>query len=145
MNRDSRKSDAPKLLMDFVPRAVPDGTVSHGVNEEEGQMAATYEDAALVVQLVRWGTEMGLEEAGRALFADEFDAEAASVDDSPVGKMLAFGETVSTLVKHGILDKDLILDLWAVQAAWDRVGPAARRERERLGEPRFCENFEALV
>jgi hypothetical protein len=108
-------------------------------------MAATYEDAALIVELVRWGTEMGLDDAGRVLFADEFDAETASVRDAPVGKMLAFGETVGTLVKHGILDRALVLDLWAVQASWSRVGPAGRRERERMGEPRIYENFEALA
>jgi hypothetical protein len=106
-------------------------------------MSATHNDAALVVQLVRWGTEMGLEEAMGHLFANDFDAEAVSVNDSSVRKMLTFGETVATLVKHGILDKDLVDDLWWAQGAWARVGPAALRERERLGEPRLFENFEA--
>jgi len=108
-------------------------------------MVATYEDAQLVLQLVRWGTEMGLDEAAHALFADGFDANAASTDHAAVRKMLVFGETIGTLVKNGILDKSLVQDLWWVDGIWDRVGPAARRERERLGEPRLYENFDALA
>jgi hypothetical protein len=106
-------------------------------------MSATHNDAVLVVELVRWGTEMGLVEATGALFASDFDPEAASANDSSVRKMLTFGETVSTLVKHGVLNKELVDDLWWAPGAWARVGPAALRERERLGEPRLYENFEA--
>ena len=108
-------------------------------------MPATYDDAALIVQLVRWGTEMGLDEASTALFSDGFDAASASVNDPPVRKMLTFGETVATLVKNGVLDKRLVLDLWWVQGAWARVAPAARRERERLEQPRLYENVEELA
>ena len=108
-------------------------------------MPATYDDAAILMQIVRWGTEMGLEEAGQYIFSEEFDARMASTDDLPVGKMLAFGETISALVKHGILDKALVLDLYWIPGTWARVGPAALRERERLGEPRLYENYEALA
>jgi len=108
-------------------------------------MAATYDDAALIMQIVRWGTEMGIDDAGQAVFAEDFDARAASADDSPVGKLLSFFETISTLVKHDILDKDLVLDLWWLPGTWGRVGPAALRERERIGEPRLYENYEALA
>ena len=96
-------------------------------------MPATHNDAVLVVQLVRWGTEIGLVEATGAL----------SANDSSVSKMLTFGETVATLVKHGVLNKELVDDLWWAPGAWAQVGPAALRERERLGEPRLYENFEA--
>ncbi|HVA04124.1 MAG TPA: DUF4760 domain-containing protein [Acidimicrobiales bacterium] len=108
-------------------------------------MVANYEDAGLVLQIVRWGTEMGLDEATHALFADGFDPESVSTDNESVRKMLTFGETVATLVKHGILDKALVEDLWWVDGAWGRVGPAARQARERLSEPRLYENFEALA
>jgi hypothetical protein len=108
-------------------------------------MPATYDDAALILQLVRWGTEMGIDDAGQAVFASDFDVRAASADDSPVGKLLSFYETVGALVKHDILDKDLVLDLWWVKGTWDRVGPAALKERERIGEPRLYENYEALA
>ena len=108
-------------------------------------MPATYDDAALIVQLVRWGTEMKLDEAAGALFADEFDADMASVNDPPVRKSLMFGETVATLVQNGVLDKRLVLDMWSVRGSWERVAPAARRERERLEQPRLYENMEALA
>jgi hypothetical protein len=111
----------------------------------EDQMPATYEDAALIMQIVRWGTELGLEEAGHALFVEGFEPEEATVEDAAVGKILAFGETISTLVKHEILDKDLLLDLWSVAGTWARVGPAAIRERKRIGEPRLYENYEWLA
>jgi hypothetical protein len=97
------------------------------------------------MQIVRWGTELGLEEAGHALFVDGFDPEEATVDDAAVGRILAFGETIGTLVKHQILDKELVLDLWSVAGTWGRVGPAAIRERERIGEPRLYENYEWLA
>ena len=108
-------------------------------------MAATNEDAVLVVQIVRWGTEMQLDEAVAELFADGFDPESASVDTPAVRKILSFGETVGTLVKQGLLNRDLVLDLWWVQGIWARVGPAAMRQREKFGEPRLYENIEALA
>jgi hypothetical protein len=108
-------------------------------------MVATYDDAALVVQLVRWGTELGLSDAAHILLSDDFNPATASTDDIAVRKMLEFGEVVGTLVKQNILNKDLVLDLWWVNGAWERVKPAAERDRERLGEARLHENFEALA
>jgi len=106
---------------------------------------ATPEDGALVVQLVRWGTEMGLDEAMHALFSDGFDPEKVSIDEAPVRKALTFGETVATLVKHDALSRELVQDMWWLSGIWARVGPSALRERKRLGEPRLYENFEALA
>ena len=108
-------------------------------------MPATYDDANLVVQILRWGADIGLDEATGALFADGFDPEGADAHDPSVRTMLQFGEVVGTLVKQGVLDRGLVLDLWWISGSWARVGPAARRERERLDEPRLYENFEALA
>lgn len=108
-------------------------------------MVATYEDAQLVVQLLRWGTELGLDDAARVIFADGFDKESAQASDPEVRKLLTFGEAVGTLVKQGILNRELVHDLWWSKGAWGRVGAAALRERERLSEPRLFENFEALA
>ncbi len=108
-------------------------------------MPATYDDANLVIQIVRWGTEMGLTDAVVALLADEFDPETASTDDPSVLKVLNFGEVVGTLVNQGVLDRGLVLDMWWMAGLWTRVGPAARRQREHLGEPRLSENFEKLA
>lgn len=114
-------------------------------SQRNEKMVASHEDAALILQIVRWGTEIGIEKATRELFADSFDAASVSVDHPSVRTILVFGETIATLVKHGVLDKELVTDLWWVDGVWARVGPAARRERERLGESRFYANFEALA
>jgi hypothetical protein len=108
-------------------------------------MVATYDDAALVVQLVRWGTELGLSDAVHTLLSEAFDPSVASTNDVAVRKVLEFGEVVGTLVKQNVLNKDLVLDLWWAAGAWGRVKIAAEHERERLGEPRLHENFEALA
>jgi hypothetical protein len=108
-------------------------------------MPATYDDAALAVQLARWGTELGLEDAVQAIFSDAFDPARGSLDEAPVRNMLSFGEVVGTLVKQGVFDRGLALDLWWVEGMWARLGPAAERERDRLGEPRLFENIEALA
>jgi hypothetical protein len=108
-------------------------------------MTATYEDAGLIMQIARWGTEMGLEAAMAVIWAEDFDAETASFSEEAIGKVAAFGEFVGTFVKHGILDEALVLDTWWLQGLWARVGPAAIRDRERMGEPRLFENFEAVA
>lgn len=70
--------------------------------------------------------------------------ENANANDPDIRKALNFGETIGTFVKQKVLDRDLVLDLFAVQSSWRRVGPAALRERQRLNEPQLHENFEAL-
>src|SRR5919199_5651956 len=108
-------------------------------------MMASKEDGVLIVQLLQWAAQINLMEAANAVFSDEFDTEKATASDQEVGTLLEFGEAVGTLVKHGLLNRELVLDMWAVPMTWDRVASAARRERERLGEPAFYENFQALA
>jgi hypothetical protein len=108
-------------------------------------MAATHDDAVLMVQLMRWGSEMGFDDALRVIFAEDFDPDSEPMDDPAVAKILYFGETVATLVKHQLLDENLLKDLLWVEGIWSKVGPHARKARERDGEPRLYENFEALV
>ena len=109
------------------------------------QTSATHEDAMLIVQLLRWGNEMGLEDAFRTIFAEDFDPETEPMDSPAVGKVLTFGETIATLVKHGTLDRGLLIDLLWVEGIWAKVEPHARRARDREDEPRLYENFEALA
>ncbi len=59
--------------------------------------------------------------------------------------MLMFFETNGTFTKQGLLDRALLLDLWWVSGMWAQIGPAAIRQREKVGEPRLFENFEALA
>jgi hypothetical protein len=108
-------------------------------------MPATYDDANLVMQIVRWGTEIGLTDAVLTVLADEFDPETASTDNRSVQKVLNFGEVVGTFVNQGVLDRGLVTDMWWMEGLWSRVGPAAKRQREHLGEPRLSENFEKLA
>lgn len=108
-------------------------------------MPATYDDANLAMQIVRWSGEMGLSDAVTAVFSDDFDPEAADTDDPSVLKILQFGEVIGTFVKQGVLDHGLVTDMWWVEGLWARVAPAAHAQRERLGEPRLFENFEKLA
>ncbi|MDX6298110.1 MAG: hypothetical protein QOI51_1967 [Nocardioidaceae bacterium] len=102
-------------------------------------------DAALLVQLAQWGTAMGIEDATVAVFADDFEPEAASAEDAQVTRLLTWAETVGTLTKNGLLDTDLVLDWFWVSGLWERVGPAALRLRDKLGSPELYVNFEALA
>jgi hypothetical protein len=103
------------------------------------------EDAALMLQLAQWGAMMNIEEALQTIWSDDFDPEAASVDDPLVNRLLMWGETIGTLTKNQLIDTDLVLDwLWAA-GLWGRVGPAAKKQREKFGVPEIYENFEALA
>lgn len=106
---------------------------------------ASREDAALLVQLAQWGSTMGIEEAQQAVWSDTFDPEKATADDVLVSRALAWGETIGTLTKNGLLDTDLVLDWLWVAGMWSRVGPAALKLRDKHGVPELFENFEALA
>jgi hypothetical protein len=108
-------------------------------------MAGSREDAALIVELAKWGSMIGLPEASRSVFSDDFDAESAEALDPHVQTMLVFHETVGTLVKNDLLDRDLVLDWLWVSGAWDRVGKAALEARAHAGTSALWENFEALA
>jgi hypothetical protein len=106
----------------------------------------TRDDAQLLVQLAQWGTALGAEKALRDVFAADFDPDTADpLEDDAVRTLLFFGESIGTLTKHGLLSAELVADWLWVEGVWARVGPAAHRQRERLGEPRLYENFEALA
>ncbi len=89
--------------------------------------------------MIELGPSMG------AIFDEDFDPETAAVGDEPVRTVLVFAETVGTLVKNGLLDRELVRDWVWVDGMWARVGPAAARARDSFGEPALYENFEALT
>jgi hypothetical protein len=106
----------------------------------------THEDAKLMIQIAQWGTSLGTDEAMARIFAEDFDPAAAdAMDDDGVRKLLVFGESIGTLTKYGLLSTQLVNDWLWLEGLWARVGPAAMRMRERHGEPRLWENFEALA
>ena len=106
---------------------------------------ADRQDGALLVQLAQWGSAMGIEEAMHAVWADDFDPETASAEDTLVSRLLTWGETIGTLTKNGLIDTDLVLDWMWVAGVWARVAPAARKSRDKYGNPQLGENFEALA
>jgi hypothetical protein len=108
-------------------------------------MAGTNDDAVLVVELAKWGAMSDVGEALGSIFADDFDPAAATINDPPVRTVLNFFETVATLVKNDLLNRELVYDWLWVAGPWDRVGPAAMRFRESAGAPALYENFEALA
>jgi hypothetical protein len=108
-------------------------------------MAGTAEDARLLVQLAQWGAMMGLTDAFAIVFDEQFDPETATTNDEGVRIVVYFAETVGTLVKNDLLNRELLLDWLSVASAWERVGPAALRAREEYGVPQLYENFEALA
>lgn len=108
--------------------------------------APTRDDALMMVQLARWSTELGVQDAIPRILAETFDPNTADMlSDDAVRTLLLFGESIGTLVKHDLLSAELVHDWIWVQGIWDRVGPAAIRQREKFGEPRLYENFEALA
>jgi hypothetical protein len=108
-------------------------------------MAGTREDGMMVVELAKWGSMIGLAEAARAIFSEGFDPDAVEASDKHVQAILMFNETIGTLVKNDLLDRELVYDWLWVSGTWDRVGPAALRAREKAGVAALYENFEALA
>ena len=108
-------------------------------------MAGDREDALLMVELAKWSAMIGVPEATRKVFADDFDPEGADARDPEVHTLLLFNETVGTLVKNGLFNRDLVYDWLWVSGVWARVGPAAKRARDETGAAELYENFEALA
>jgi hypothetical protein len=108
-------------------------------------MAANHDDAMLLVELAKWGAMIDLGEASRKIFADDFDPDGVEVGDPAVQAHLVFNETVGTLVKNGLLDRELVYDWLWVSGTWNRVGPAAKRARDKAGVPQLFANYEALA
>lgn len=106
---------------------------------------ATKEDAALMMQIMQWGTSAGAMEAMVSLIGPDYDPDNAAATDKDVFTTLMMGETIGTFVKQGVLDAGLVYDLWAPAMLWSRVGAAALKQREQFGEPRLWENFEGLA
>jgi len=108
-------------------------------------MAGSREDATLIVELAKWGSMIGLDEASRLIWSEDFDPDAAEATDRPIQAQLMFYETIGTFVRNELLDRDLVYDWLWVEGVWGRVGPAAKRAREKAGVPQLYENFESLA
>src|ERR1700740_891074 len=70
----------------------PAYTATASRRTEEPMATPTRDDALLMVQLARWGTELGLEDAIAQILADDFDPDDADVlTDQPVRSFLCDG------------------------------------------------------
>jgi hypothetical protein len=108
-------------------------------------MAGSHDDAMLMVELAKWGSMIGLADASRTIFADDFDPDAVEIFDASIQPLLVFHETIGTLVKNGLFDRDLVYDWLWVAGSWERVAPAVSRAREQAGVAALYENYEALA
>jgi hypothetical protein len=108
-------------------------------------MSDPYQEATLIIELARWGTEMGLDDALSEVFNENFDPESANLDDANVRTIITFFEIVGSLVKRGALAGDFVNDVWWVAGIWPRVQRHAMAAREGSGEPRLYENMEMLA
>lgn len=65
----------------------------------------------------------------------------------PVRKVCTFMETFGTLVKNGIIDRNIACDLWGyvVLQNWEVVAPFVVNRRVAVNNPSIFENFEYLA
>jgi hypothetical protein len=115
---------------------------------------ATREDASTMLQLARLAAEMKVGAGMDVLWHDDFPTDPHKIDERfPIGSkgrryldaLCVWYETVGTLVKNGLFDRDLCNDWVAVTVVWDRIRPLALGERAKVGDPRLWQNFELLA
>jgi hypothetical protein len=108
-------------------------------------MTETQEEARLMIELSRWGTDMGLEEALAALFVPETETSTGDDGDPNVRKVLWFFEFVGALVKRDAISLAFVRDVWWVDGIWPLVKDHVLQAREGSGETSLYEHFEAMV
>ncbi len=115
--------------------------------------APTHDDAELVVELARWGSQAGMAAArgfvmGARLpksyrqFKRRF--KAGSREIGYLHGFAGYYETIATLVRNGVLSEDLVHDWLAIDFAWKRGAALMAGGREETS-PAMYENFEWLA
>src|SRR4051812_998535 len=92
-------------------------------SQSKSASGATRDDAMLLVELAQWGSMLNLGGASKVIFSDDFDPDSADAYDDPIQATLMFYETIGTLVKNGLLNRELVLDWLWVTGSWERVAP----------------------
>ena len=114
----------------------------------------TFQDASIMLQLAQWGAASGLPKALSFLWSDSFVADyKAFVDKYPSGteeyshatQICGWFETLGTLFKHDLFNRELLFDWLLVSGVWERIGGFALGLRQQANEPRLYENFEAMA
>jgi hypothetical protein len=108
-------------------------------------MTQTQEEARLMIELSRWGTDMGLEEALAAPFVPDAVTNSADDGDPNVRKVLWFFEFVGALVKRDAISLEFVRDVWWIDGIWPLVSDHVMQAREGSGESSLYEHFEAMV
>ena len=115
-------------------------------------MAATKEDAQLVVQLAQLGGQMSDPKARGFIWGDSFVSDAKGFFEkyppgtdewNYVSGVAAWYETIETIWKHGLLDEELLFDWLWVAGMWKRLSPILVAMREST--PALWANFEAMA
>jgi hypothetical protein len=115
-------------------------------------MAGTKEDAHLLIDLARLGTQMVDPKARGWIWGEAFVSDPeefwekhppGTVEFDYVSGMAAWFETIGTIWKHGLLDEELLFDWLYISGLWDRLGPILVTMREST--PQLWENFEAMA
>ena len=115
----------------------------------------TQADAQLMLQLAQL-SQTPLMERGQALLWkhrptgglswEEFQRlDVESADYGGVMAVLKWHETIGTLVKQGLLNRELVLDWLWVSGTWELCSSIALGQRADTGVPQMWENFEALA
>ena len=115
---------------------------------------ATKADAELIIAMQQVDALSGANEGFRLLRS--FDSPPtlgqlrkrypeASREYGCIMAFLGSSETIGTFVKQGLLDEDLVNDLYWVAGAWEYAQKACKGMRKETGQPRLFENFERLA
>jgi hypothetical protein len=116
--------------------------------------APTYDDANVMIQLARWGSQARLQDASNFLWSDDFEKDfEAFTEKFPWGTqeqkyatlICGWYESLAALWVNGLLNEKLIGDWLAVDMVWDQIKNYALGIREKSGNPRIYEHFEALA
>ena len=114
----------------------------------------TYQDATLMLQLAMWGAVAGNQKAGSFIWSDKFENDYKEfVKKYPVGsdeysfasQMCTWYETLGTLFKHDLFNRELLFDWLLVSMVWNRLKGFVLGVRAEANEPRLYENFEAMA
>jgi hypothetical protein len=113
--------------------------------DQENAMSEQQEEARLMIELSRWGTDMGLEEALAALFTPTTEQKSTDDGDPNVRKVLWFFEFVGALVKRKAISLAFVRDVWWIDGMWPLVEAHVLEARKESGEPSLYEHFEAMA
>lgn len=115
----------------------------------------TQADAQLVLKLAQLSQTPTMERGQALLWKhrptgglswEEFQGfDVESEDYGGVMAVLKWHETIGTLVKQGLLNRELVLDWLWVSGTWELCRSIALGQRAETGVPQMWENFEALA